>query len=195
MQLSISVFGDPQWPDPEPPQVGVLIRQNRGANYPQAVDTARCDALYLERSQDKALFHFAAFSRSEQQASLASTLLGLLVGIKGTLIYDGAGAPIPREWDAKQVLDCYAKSGISKDFRAHCHTVKDDPFSCGTYFSGEAQDRYVLPCRLIERFKLRPFWEHPSRVVDLVLAAGVDSGCHWCPNFGAEASARLGTEA
>ena len=109
------------------------------------------------------------------------------MSIKGTLIYDGAGAWIVREWEAKQVLDCYAKSGLTGDYRAHCYTEVDDPFSSGTYFSGEARDRYILPCRLIERFKLRLAWEHPSSVIAQVMAAGVDSGCHWCPNFDAEA--------
>ena len=144
----------------------MLFRQNRGANYPQAVDAAQSAALYLERSQGKVLYHAAAFSRNERQASFASTLLELLVGIKGTLIYDGTGARIAREWSAKLVLDCYAKSGLTGDFRAHCYTVVDDPFSSGTYFSGEVRDRYILPCRLIERFKLRMAWEHPSAVVD-----------------------------
>ena len=161
-----------------------------GTNHPQAVDVAKGAALYLERSQGKVLYRAAAFARDERKASLAETLLELQVSIKGTLIYDGTGARVPKEWTAKTVLECYARFGLTGDFRAHCYTIIADPFVLRRYLRGEAWERYVLPCRLIDRFKLRLAWEHPSGTVDQVEAAGVDSGCHWCPHFDAEAFRR-----
>lgn len=179
-----------EWSESRPPLVAVVFRQNRGANYPQAVETARSAALYRERQQGKTLLHVAVFSRNEEQASLASTLLELLVGIKGTLIYDGDGNRIPNEWTAKAVLECYANSGLSRDYRAHCHRVIDDPFD--RWAPATQPDRYILPCRLIDRFRLRLAWDHPASVVEQLHAAGVDSGCHWCPNFDAEAFRKVG---
>ena len=41
----------------------------------------------------------------------------------------------------------------------------------------------MLPCRLVNRHNLRYDVNHPASNKDLMKAAGVEAGSHWCPYF------------
>ena len=183
VRVPVPFLGEIDWNQPEPPLVTIAFRRHRGDSYPQAVATARAATLHLEHTQDGAHYHIATFGNDARQAAAASFLIHLLWSIKGTLIFDSSGNVLPVKYSVKRVLDCFSQSSLVGDSRAYCHSVIDDPFTGRGHLSA---DRYVLPCRLVHSWHRRFDVDHPSSPRDLMLAAGVEVGCHWCPNFNAD---------
>ncbi len=180
------------WPEREPPLVTILFGKHAGRTYPQAVAVARQATRYLEQVEGASVHHVATFARTVPQASAAARLLELTLNLKGSAVFDGAGVMVPSKYTAQQVLDCYRKACLCDDHTAHCHVVINDPFSQRGefglgYLHDRQSDRWLLPCRLINKAYLDFDRQHPASAVNLVQAAAVKSVSQWCPYFEAAA--------
>ena len=174
----------------------VIFPKHRGKTYPQAVLTAQQAELYKEYSIDDALYHVAVFARNGRQAATALALFRLTTNLKGVLVFGADGILVQNPHTARAVVECYQKASLVRDHTAYCHTVINDPFIIrGTFELVYALDRtgarYVLPCRLINKVYLEFEADHPADPVDLMQAAAVKQGSHWCPHFSAQAFRRV----
>ena len=187
------------WTHHAPPLVTIVFPKYRGRSYPQARLTGRQAEVYREYIMENALYHVAAFAQTRHQAATALALIMLTVGIKGTLVFGSDGILVPNRYQAEGILECYQKACLVKDYRAYCYSVINDPFVARgsfemLYTRDRTVDRYVLPCRPINPTYLKFEGDHPSRPEDLMQAAAVHQGCHWCPNFSAESFRRVDSE-
>ena len=190
---------DADWDLPEPPLLTIVFPKYRGRSYPQAVLTAQQADIYKEHVASDTVFHVAAFARTGPKAATALVLLNLTRGIKGTMIFGSDGALIQNAYAATLVLECFQKASLVDDHTAYCYTIIDDPFvdrsGWGLNFASDLiKDRYVLPCRLINRSYLEFDSNHPSRPEDLMQAAAVRQGSNWCPHFSARAFQKVDSE-
>ncbi|MYD93835.1 MAG: hypothetical protein F4Y02_09105 [Chloroflexi bacterium] len=175
-------------PDDKPPLVTILFAKHAGRTYPQAVAVAQQASVYREQVEGRSVTHVATFAQTAQQASAASQLLQLTVSLKSSAVFDGGGVMVPNKWTAGQVLDCYRKASLCADPTAYCHLVINSPFTHQGEFElvdrdDRQADRWLLPCRLINRAYLAFDAQHPASATDLLQAAAVRNGSQWCPNF------------
>ena len=183
---------DDDWTHSEPPLITIVFPKYRGRSYPQALLTGQQAELYKEYLVLEALYHVASFAQSRHQATTALALMMLTANIKGTLVFGSDGVLVANKYRVESVLECYQKACLVNDYRAYCHSVINDPFIVrGTFemmYSRQGTvDRYMLPCRLINKAYLEFDAQHPARAEDLIQAAAVNQGSHWCPNFNAKA--------
>ncbi len=175
------------WPARAPPLLTILLGKHGGRTYPQAVAVAQQARRYQEQVEGASVHHVATFERTAPQAAAAVRLLELTLNLKGSVVFDGAGVMVPSKHKALGVLDCYRKACLCDDDTAHCHVVINDPFTHRGafglgYLHDRQSDRYLLPCRLINKAYLAFDLRHPAGYVDLIQAA-VSNGSQWCPNF------------
>ena len=187
------------WQDPAPPLMTIVFGQYRGRSYQQAVLTAQQAALYKEYSLEKSTYHVAAFQQAGSQAALAHSLLQLTMGIKGVLLFGSDGVLLPSFYKAMMVVECYQSASLVRDHRAYCHAIINDPFLVRgsfevMYSRGLTEDRYVLPCRLINPTYLEFDAQHPASPEDLMQAAAVKQGSYWCPYFSAREFRKISSD-
>ena len=99
-------------------------------------------------------------------------------------------------YGVESVLQCFAESCLSDDWRAHCHRTLDSPyfpvhmrlklerihpmFQHITAASDEG--RFLFPCKfMLQWFEAQP--EHPASIRDQIQAEGVEKHCDSCPRF------------
>ena len=184
------------WRHDNPPLVTVVFPKYRGRSYPQAVLTAQLAEMYKEYITGDSLYHVGAFAQTGQQASILLALFNLTLGIKGVLVFGSDGILLTNPYQAQMVIDCYQKASLVNDFTAYCHSVINDPFIVRNTFDLEYRrdtigSRWILPCRLINRSYLEFAADHPASPEDQMQSAAVRQGCHWCPNFSADAFHRV----
>lgn len=151
----------------------------------------------------------AAFGRSEQSIAKLVALLGYVSSWKGVLYFHSRRITHGSAGLA-EVCHCFQQSNRCDDYRAHCHSVIDDPFLPRKSFSGgmlrfvfdtEAEpkpskevviDRYLFPCRRLEPRRCLSS-DHPASSVAQIQAASVVDGCDICPRFNADVFKKVGT--
>jgi len=130
------------------------------------------------------LFYLAGFSKDKDDLVVARMILYYAHSWRGTRVYV-RGQEIKRIWDLFSVLDCYMTALQCNDHRAHCCVVVKDPSETYEDYNAEKKlDKYLLPCRHLNRYRLIQKG-HPSKLVDQLQAAAVGHGCAWCPFFDA----------
>jgi hypothetical protein len=178
--------------------LAIAFPKSRSANYGAAVNFARHASFYEESEVEGNLYHFAAFGTDRAQVSFALSVTKLLLKIKGTMFYAG-GKLIMERFRIESVLSCYLTACGSKDYRAHCHTVINDPFQlrspAAEKFSMSIMDfmrddshaptvQCLFPCRYLATYSdMGLSGRHPSSQEDQIQAAAVRRGCDWCPSF------------
>jgi hypothetical protein len=191
--------------------LAALFTRSRSVLYEQAVEIAKAGKIYSENESGGQLTHFAIYDRSREGAELARELINCIGSLKGAQVFAG-GRMARSAWSVIRVLDCYLEACLSRDFRAHCNRVIDDPFRPGSetlsttisfrLTAGDdddkvkgiaALDRYTFPCSYLLQYGFRFDADHPSSPQDFIQAEGVRHGCDWCPNFDPDAFRKLGT--
>jgi hypothetical protein len=178
--------------------LAIAFPKSRSANYGAAVNFARNAVHYTDTEIDGNTYHFAGFGTDRAQVTLALSVTKLLLNIKGTMFYAG-GKLVMERFRIESVLSCYLTACGSKDYRAHCHTVINDPFGSkslpGEKFSMSMMDfirddsqapavQCLFPCRFLAGFTdMGLSGQHPSSQEDQIQAAAVRRGCDWCPSF------------
>lgn len=178
--------------------LAIAFPKTRSANYGAAVSFARRAVFYEETEVEGTLYHFAGFGSDRAQVSLALSATRLMLNIKGTMFYAG-GKLVMERFRIESVLSCYLTACGSKDYRAHCHTVINDPFqvksAASDSFSLDMMDfvrmdsqtptvQCLFPCRFLAGFSdMGLSGRHPSSQEDQIQAAAVRRGCDWCPSF------------
>ena len=178
--------------------LAIAFPKSRSANYGAAVNFARHASFYDESEVESNLYHFAGFGTDRTQVTLALSVTKLLLNIKGTMFYAG-GKLVMERFRIESVLSCYLTACGSKDYRAHCHIVINDPFqvksATSDSFSLDMMDfvrmdsqapavQCLFPCRFLAGFSdMGLSGRHPSSQEDQIQAAAVRRGCDWCPSF------------
>ena len=175
----------------------IAFPRSNSRNFPVVVSIAEGASKYAVASINGAPMHVALFAKTPADAGRASALFGYIQSWKGTLVFV-QGRVVHDRYRLPQVLECYVNSCSCRDKAAHCYQVIDGPFSMiarsmtvsiSVDLSMRLKpkktieiNRFVFPCR-----HLFPFFRfeegHPSSVQDQIQAAGVQHGCHICPNF------------
>lgn len=176
----MSLAPSPLVPDPAS-LVAVLFPRSRAAWYPAALALADAAARRVDVSAAGRVSHFAEFTRSPAQAAVAVSLLSLLSGSAGALVF-AAGVPVGSAWGAvaniERVLRCYLGAS-SGDPHAACWSV-----SVSLFRDGSPHPPAVFPCRHILRLFPSPLDRLlPVSEAAQVDARAVDAGCAWCPLF------------
>lgn len=175
----------------------IVFTKNRATTYPMAVSVARGAFKYAETIINKQIIHIAVFANTKDDIEKALALLSFLSYIKGVSIFV-KGRFVKDGYKILSTLECYSEAIKSVDYKAHCHSVMDDPFSESYYdryelafhITLEAEEpkepiliqRYIFPCKyLLQYFKFQI--GHPASFEDQIQNGGVVRWCDWCPNF------------
>jgi hypothetical protein len=177
----------------------VLFLNSRSDVFPMAFNVASKASLFAERDLESLKVFVAGFVPTFEGATQAMDLISYVRGWKGTHFY-AQGRMVIGEMEPafllESVLKCFADSCSSRDYRAHCFRLIDDPFSplapyrsfdhVAPYFRHfEAKSEggtYVFPCRhMLQWFRAQR--DHPASIVDQIQAEGVDKMCDVCPRF------------
>lgn len=190
--------------------LAVSFAKTSSKNYPLAVNVAQGAAKYDELTIGRILVHLAAFQKNKEDAARALALLGYISGWKTVQIFAG-GKIIQNYYRATEVLNCYLEALACTDYRAHCFSIINDPYSeypnaYGTSVTmtislePEPQpepvfvDRYIFPCQLLQPY-FRFQTDHPASPEDQIQASAVERGCDFCPLFDAHSFGKTGTKA
>jgi hypothetical protein len=175
----------------------ISFAKTNSQHYPLAVNFMQGASKYDMQSISSIPVHFAAFSKTKEDASRALAVLGYIQGWTTTQVFSN-GRLLGHASRVIDVLRCYLESLACTDYRAHCFKVIQDPFS-ETTTSGMTAfiqisleepvnptkvivDQYIFPCsRLNQWYSLQR--GHPSSPVDQIQAASVRYECDWCPNL------------
>ena len=185
--------------------LAVCFPQSRSASYEAAVNLAQQASMYSEAPVGRAIFHYAVFERTLEQARLARSLVGFLRGQKGAQMFVGGRLHPSANW-LGMVLECYINASACNDWRAHCQSVVSEAevFSAkrstvigfsvrgldtddigkvnlDEVLNGPKEAAYLWPCRYMSGTRLSR--AHPSTPVDQLQAAAINRWCEWCPNF------------
>ncbi len=150
--------------------------------------------------------HVAAFAKTQADAGRAVALLDYVRSWKGALVF-AQGKLVQNSYQAAQVINCFLDACACSDWRAHCGTVIDDPFSetpedlnltfCIRLVEEppvkqEVEiDQYFFPCKFLHnRFRFQR--GHPSTPRDQIQAVGVQTGCAICPAFDPDSFRKTG---
>lgn len=177
----------------------VLFVKSRSDAFPWAFEIASRAPLFVERDLESMKIYVAGFVQTFDGANQAMDLIHYVRGWKGTHFY-AQGRMIIGEMESafhlESVLKCFADSCASRDYRAHCFRLIDDP--CDPlaphrpfdhihmyfrHFEAKAEDgTYVFPCAHMLRW-FRVQCGHPAPIADQIQAEGVDKMCDVCPRF------------
>jgi hypothetical protein len=177
----------------------VLFLNSRSDAFPLALDVASKAKLFAERDLESLKVFVAGFVPTFGGATQAMDLIHYVRGWKGTHFY-AQGRMVIGEMEPafmlESVLKCFADSCASRDYRAHCFRLIDDPFDplapyrsfdhiapYFRHFEAKSEDgTYVFPCRhMLQWFRAQR--DHPSAITDQIQAEGVDKMCDVCPRF------------
>lgn len=173
----------------------ISFAKTNSRHYALAVNFMEGASKYGAQPIGSTIVHFAAFSKTKEDASRALAVLGYIQGWSTTQVFSN-GRLLGHASRVIDVLRCYLESLACNDHRAHCFKVISDPFSetapgMTTFVQISLNeppkpvkdvDRYIFPCsRLNQWYALQR--GHPSSAVDQIQAAGVRYECDWCPNF------------
>jgi hypothetical protein len=164
-----------------------------------ALEVARKAGLFAERDLDTLKIYVAGFVRTFEGATQAMDLIHYVRGWKGTHFYAQGRMIIGEMQQAyllESVLRCFADSCATRDYRAHCFRLIDDPCEPLSpyrnfdhvapyfrHFEAKAEDgTYVFPCNhMLQWFRAQR--DHPASIRDQIQAEGVDKMCDVCPRF------------
>lgn len=181
----------------------VLFVKSRSDAFPWALSAARQGKLFEEFDLDSMKVFLAGFVPTFSGAQQAMDLIHYVRGWKGTHFY-AQGRMIIGEMEPalylESVLKCFADSCASRDYRAHCFRLIDNPFEPLSpyrrfdhihmyfrHFEAKADDgTCVFPCsHMLQWFEAQP--DHPASVRDQIQAEGVAKMCDVCPRFDPDA--------
>jgi hypothetical protein len=206
----IKQVGDIEAIDPFAESVNFLVvvtfPKSSSSNFPFALSIAQLASRYAVISIAGKPMHFAAFGKDQAEAGKAAAVLKYVSGWTGTMIFAG-GKIIAEHHEVAGVIDCYLKACACVDMKAHCHKIIDDPMHRGSSRARESIsisltmtkpleieekiDRFAFPCVYLESW-YRFQKDHESSMRDQFQAAGVNRGCHICPNFKPEDFKKIG---
>lgn len=176
-----------------------LFVRSRSDAFDLALEVARGAELFAERDLETMKVFVAGFAPTFSGALRSMDLIHYVRGWKGTHFYAKGRMIIgemPQAFALEGVLQCFAESCASRDYRAHCFRLIDDPCNplapyrtfehIGRYFRHfEAKSKdgtYVFPCRhMLQWFRVQR--DHPASIPDQIQAEGVDKMCDVCPRF------------
>lgn len=180
----------------------VLFVKSRSGAFDLAMDVATRAAFLAQRDLESMKIYVAGFPQTLEGAIYAMDLIHYVRGWKGTHFYAQGRMVIgemKQAYDIEAVLQCFAESCASDDFRAHCYRTIDSPyfpvhmrlklerihplFQHITAASDEGN--FLFPCsHMLQWFEAQP--DHPSSVRDQIQAEGVAKMCDVCPRFDAD---------
>lgn len=187
--------------------MAVVFPKSTSATYPLSVSIAKSAYRYGETVIGIKLFHMALFSITKEEIKKAIALLNYLMSLKGFSIFMN-GDSCKNPYSIYTVLQCYSDAMNCNDYRAHCHTVIDDPFredkGYGSFSisihlkqPGAVKptiiERYIFPCKHLHSY-FRFQKGHPSTPQDQIQAEGISNHCEWCPFFHPDEFKRLPTK-
>lgn len=208
MAKSLVVSGDlPEKIDPfkesENHLLMVAFPKSPSKNFPFALAIAKQASRFAQAEIGGTFMYVAGFAKTPADASLAENLLGYVGSWKGILIFS-LGHVVPYTYGLSLLLDCYLKSCMCRDTKAHCYELIDDPkFSRRRGLSLTISlepvpqkdvevKRYLFPCRtLLKDMKFQV--GHPSSLVDQIHATAVRHGVYLCPRFDPDAFQECGS--
>jgi hypothetical protein len=177
----------------------VLFVKSRSDVFPWAFEVASNAPLFVERDLESMKVYVAAFIANFEGAMQAMDLIHYVRGWKGTHFYAQGRMVIGEMQQAfhlEAVLRCFADSCATRDYRAHCFRLIDNPFDplapyrnfdhVAPYFrhyEAKADNgTYVFPCRhMLKWFRAQK--DHPASIPDQIQAEGVEKYCDVCPRF------------
>lgn len=157
--------------------------------------------------------YFVCFGKDRIDTERAITILDYVYNWKGIQVFS-KGRLLKDLYRVKDVLNCYLNSIICRDYKAHCFTIIDDPFSeikrgltltipikiniptnknIPQLKKRNEIKRFSFPCTYVfpyTRFQK----DHPSKAEDQIQASAVAMCCDWCPNFNADNWQKVGFE-
>lgn len=177
----------------------VLFVKSRSDAFPWAFEVASRAQLFAERDLDSLKLFVAGFVSTFEGAAQAMDLIHYVRGWKGTHFY-AQGRMVIGEMEPaflmESVLQCFADSCASRDYRAHCFRLIDNPFDplapyrnlehIAPHFrhvEAKSDDgTYIFPCKhMLQWFRAQR--DHPASIKDQIQAEGVDKMCDVCPRF------------
>lgn len=184
--------------------LALSFAKSSSQSYRLAVHLAQQAAFYYEEKIGSHIVHSVAFEKSREDAARAVALLQYIGGWKSTQIFAG-GKVLQDKYRISQVLRCYLEAAACDDWKAHCHTVIDDPFAARHYSDGpsivisasplrfsQEIDEYLFPCSYLNPFFRRKSDKHPSDPIHQIQAAAITVGCDLCPFFDAKEYKKVG---
>lgn len=177
----------------------VSFGKSSSPSYPLAVNVAKGASKYDEIRVGGNIAHLVAFEKNREDAARALFLLHYISDWKTTQIY-GGGKLLQTFYRVSNALRCYLEATACDDWRAHCHTVIDDPYyessfngSCEIriFVSTEPVEpkppkmvgRYIFPCAMLQHDFHHRTKEHPSDPIHQIQAEAISIGCDICPFF------------
>lgn len=176
-----------------------LFARSRSEAFPWAFEVASRAPLFAVRDLESMKIYVAGFLPTFEGANQAMDLIHYVRGWKGTHFY-AQGRMIIGEMEPalhlESVLKCFADSCASRDYRAHCFRLIDNPFDPLApyrrfdhihmhfrHFEAKAEDgTYVFPCtHMLQWFRAQR--DHPTSIPDQIQAEGVTKMCDVCPRF------------
>lgn len=181
-----------QRPDPSPfaalmtgppGRLVVLFDASRSPNYGLALTFAAMgETFQTVELPPRGQIHAATFGPSGPQMAAAAELLGLVGGLKGTVLYkDGKRIPDALAMPY-QVANCAAGAANADSADAYCSRVVRRPEHWEVDYTAS---RWVIPCTLLYYHLLNVTisHHHPASLEDQIQAEAVRVGCGWCPYF------------
>lgn len=177
----------------------VLFLRSRSEAFPWAFDVASKASLFVERDLETLKIFVAGFVPTFEGATQAMDLIHYVRGWKGTHFYAQGRMVIgemAQAFHLESVLRCFADSCATRDYRAHCFRLIDNPFDplapyrnfdhINMYFRhfevSAVDGTYVFPCKhMLQWFRAQR--DHPASIPDQIQAEGVDKMCDVCPRF------------
>lgn len=186
--------------------MAVAFSKSNSPNYPLVVNIAKGAFRYHEETIGNRPYHVAIFSKTPTEARKATIFLNYTEGWKSLQIFVN-GRIIRNPWDLLRVLECYLAAVSCNDYKAHCHSIIDDPYKQITDMKNfvlhifeekkntskmETIDQYIFPCNyLLPRFRFTH--TNQASTEDVIQAASVEYLCDICPYFDYKAFHTLGT--
>lgn len=181
----------------------VLFVKSRSDAFPWALSAARQGKLFKEFDLDSMKVFLAGFVPTFSGAQQAMDLIHYVRGWKGTHFYAQGRMIIgdmEQAFHLESVLKCFADSCASRDYRAHCFCLIDNPFDplapyrrfdrmhmYFRHFEAKADDgTYIFPCsHMLQWFRAQR--DHPASIADQIQSEGVSKMCDVCPRFDPDA--------
>lgn len=186
----------------------VSFGKSSSPSYPLAINVAKGASKYDEIKVSNNIAHLAAFDKNREDAARALFLLHYISDWKTTQIY-GGGKLLQTFYRVSYTLRCYLEATACDDWRAHCHTVIDDPFyeaevntALGftiVMFPDQAEKktpkmigRYIFPCAMLRHDFHHRTKEHPADPIHQIQAEAISIGCDICPYFNPKEYKKVG---
>jgi hypothetical protein len=177
----------------------VSFGKSTSPSYQLALNVAKGASKYDEIKVGGNIAHLVAFDKNREDAARALFLLHYISDWKTTQIY-GGGKLLQTFYRVSNTLRCYLEATACDDWRAHCHTIIDDPFyesADKSFFelkivisaepaepkNSKMIDRYIFPCSMLQRDFHHRTKEHPSNPIHQIQAEAISIGCDLCPFF------------